>query len=226
MRRAIRTRATCIGVMIAIMLIWVFSHQHRLASVEAMMTDVSGQEQQVTIHLAKKEQMDAERRRLSDCRQLIEKLSEGVDLVVVFGEISRRMPETVVLTELHAQCLTLDRYVILDEPELIRPEVESRPRSAPETGRPPVPGPHGSEPAAANPPAAALPREDLKVDRVTLIGVAREIPEVIAFAAALESSPLFTRVQMEMKDPATWSGRRVQRFEIRGDLARQVGGQP
>lgn len=224
MRRAIRLRASCIGVMIAIMLIWVLSHRHRLASVEAMMVDVAGQEQQVTLHLAKKAQMEAERQKLSDRQRLIEKLGEGVDLVVVLGDVSRLMPETVVLTELSARCLTLDRYVIVEEQEFIRPEPESRPRGGPETARPS--GPRGLEPAAPVPPAIGPRREEADVDRVTLLGVAREIPEVITFAAALESSSLFTRVQMEMKDPILWNGRRVQRFEIRCDLARQVGGKP
>ncbi len=71
-------------------------------------------------------------------------------------------------------------------------------------------------PAAPAPP----PAEEPELDRITMVGMAREMPEIIEFAAALENSRLFDRVQMEMKGPATWGGHSGQKFEIRCDLAK------
>ena len=220
MRRAIRLRASCVGVLIAIMLIWVGSHRHRLATVKGMMVDVAGQEQQVRIHLAKKVQMDAERARLFDRQRLIEQLREGVDLVVVLSDISRRIPKAVVLTELSARCATLGRYVVAEESTAPMSPEEEMEQLAAAMPRPSIPGLR----LPGSPQQPPKPRVDeADGDCITIVGMAREVPEVIEFAAALESSRLYRRVQMEMKEPTTWGGKRAQRFEIRCDLAKQAG---
>ena len=217
LRRALRLRAFCIGLLIVIMLVWVAVHHHRLASAKAMSLEVARQQQQVTIHLAKKQQMEVERGKLQDRQRLIGQLAEGADLVVVFADISRRMPQSIVLTELSSQCSTLGRFAA-KVPEGSSPEAESPPVPGPPPARP-VPGRRpGAEPPPA--PPAPPPAEESDVDRVVMAGMAREMPEIIEFAAALENSPLFDRVQMEMKGPATWAGHSGQKFEIRCDLAR------
>ncbi|MBN2560684.1 MAG: PilN domain-containing protein [Phycisphaerae bacterium] len=204
LKRAIRLRASCVGLLIAIMLVWAVVHKHRLASERAMMPDVARQHEQIAIHLAKKEAMEAERAALRNHRRLIEQLRGDLDLVVVFSDISRRMPETVVLTELSVHCPSLRRYAVKEEDDLQR-------------GRP-------------TPPASRQARSDrqledeLTVDRITMNGIAREIPEVIGFAAALEDSELLSRVQMEMGEATAWAGREARRFELTCDLAKQVGG--
>jgi Tfp pilus assembly protein PilN len=227
LRKALKLRASCVGMLIAIMALWVVANHHRLSSAQAMVAEVERQEQQVRIHLAKKQQMEAERAALESHQRLIEQLDAGIDLVVVFSDISRRMPDTVVLTAMTANCPALARYAA-EEKAAPAPQGVPPSAAAPTPPRPPLQA--GRQPSAAPPPAPAPqskpPEEAADVDRITLIGIARELPDVIAFAAALEGSRLFNRVQMEMKEPVVWAGRKAQQFEIRGDLARQVGGRP
>ena len=61
LRRAVKVRATFIGIMIAIMALWGVAHQHHLAEVQALIADVDRQQEQVTLHIAKKQSMEAER---------------------------------------------------------------------------------------------------------------------------------------------------------------------
>jgi Tfp pilus assembly protein PilN len=230
LRKALKLRASCVGMLIAIMALWVVANHHRLSSAQAMVAEVERQEQQVRIHLAEKQRMEAERAVLESHQRLIEQLEAGIDLAVVFSDISRRMPDTVVLTAMTANCPALARYATEEAGDMAaqgrgqatgpRPSLQAdrQPSAAPS----PVPTPQS---VVAQPPSTVT-HEAADVDRITLIGIAREIPDVIAFAAALEGSRLFNRVQMEMKEPVVWAGRKAQQFEIRGDLARQVGGRP
>lgn len=227
LRKAVKLRASCVGLLIAIMGVWIVANHHRLSNAQAMVAEVERQEQQVRIHLAKKQQLEAERAALESRQRLMEQLEAGIDLVVVFSDISARMPDTVVLTAMTANCPALARYAAAEEA---------------------VPTPQGASPSAvtATPPRTSLqaarqssaaqpsgpapqskpPDEAADVDRIMLSGVARELPDLFAFARALEGSRLFNRVQMEMREPMVWAGRKVQPFEIRCDLARQAGGRP
>jgi hypothetical protein len=56
------------------------------------------------------------------------------------------------------------------------------------------------------------------IPRLELFGIASEASEVIKFAAALETSPLFSRVSMQVKGPTDWAGRRAEQFEMTCDL--------
>jgi Tfp pilus assembly protein PilN len=225
LRRALKLRASGVGMLAVIMALWVVAHQHRVSSAQAMVAGVEQQDRQIQIHLAKKQQMEVERAALESRQRLIEQLEAGTDLVVVFSDISGRMPDTIVLTSITAHCPALSRYAAEEASS-------SSPEELPATPSVP-PALHNLLPAATR---SALSKSGMYVqppkppenatewDSVTMIGIARELPDVIAFAAALENSRLFNRVQMEMKEPVVWAGRKAQQFEIRCDLARQVGG--
>lgn len=199
LRRALRLRMSCVGALIAIMALWVVVHRQQLRVVEAMRVDVRRQHEQITIHLAKKQQMETERERLRGRQRLIDHLSQNVTLEILLSDISRRMPETVVLTDLSARCSSLCRHALEEETSAVKRGVSAPGEAA--TGR-------EARPA---------------IDRVILTGIAREIPEVIEFAAALESSPLFGRVQMQMDDLKVWTGYEVRGFELVCDLATRAG---
>lgn len=203
LRRATKIRASCVGALIAFMVLWVVAHQHRLAEVKAMAVDVARQQNQVDIHLGRKQTMEAERAELRARRQLISQLESDGSLVVVFSDISRRMPETIVLTELSVQRPSLSRYAIVEEP----PEQQ--------IGR----GPPGKKRPAPDGQPYGRPTGD----RITIKGVAADIPQIIEFAAALEDSPLFERIRRDMpKEETFWAGRVVRRFELTCDLVKQV----
>lgn len=209
---AFRVRVACIGVMVAVMGLCAFLHHGQLSSARAMIAEVSEQQQQIDLLLSRKQEMETERTALLNREGLIGLLDADVDLVVVFAEISRRMPPTVVLTELKATCF---RWGVPDDPA---PEKETPPPAPPGRGAPPT-----ARREQTIPPQRP---EEAVGDRLALIGVAADIPEVISFARALEGSPLFTGVQMEILDQTEWLGHKAQRFSITCGLREQVGGKP
>jgi len=205
-RQAVKTRSACVGLLIIFMVIWVVVHQHRLASAQAMIPELARQQDQIAVHMAKKASMESERARLREHRELLRELEERVSPVVLFSDVSRRMPSTVVLVELSLECPSIARFSVLEEPA---PEVEppsSARRQSPEKPEAPVDEP--SKP------------------RLSIRGIATAGPEVVGFAAAIESSPLFDRVQMEMKGPTIWGGRHAQEFVLTCDVLEQEGSRP
>jgi hypothetical protein len=125
-------------------------------------------------------------------------------LVVVLGDISRRLPETVILTKVNFWSATLRRYA----PSSIQ--------------KPAVP-------AIAETAATTPEKQDDRVSTVTLITMtafANEVSEAIRCAAVLERSPLVAHVQMELKGEAVWSGRKGHQFELACELMDQSGTHP
>jgi Tfp pilus assembly protein PilN len=210
-RGAIKLRAGCVGTLIAIMGLWMVAHHHRVESAKAMLPEITRQQEQLAIHLAKKAAMEAERADLRDHQRLVKELKDQASLVLVFSDISRRMPETVVLTEVLADCPSLARFGIEIDPP--------RPEEPPPTG--------GKRPVPPSEPLAPKPKENPAANaRLTIKGIAVDNPDVVRFAAALETSPLFDRIQMEVKGPTVWSGRRAQLFELTCELVEQQGDAP
>jgi hypothetical protein len=201
LHRAVRTRAAMIATLLCLMGIWVVAHQREVASAQAMLADVAAQRNQVDIHLALREQMEKQRQGLLDQRRLLDHLAGETRLVAVLSDISRRLPETVVLTDLNAQLPGM--------------EVFARLPAAP--GTPPPAATAGPAPVAAQAPTPATPRPA----RLTLGGVAAAAPEVIRLAAGLEDSPLIDRVQMQSQQTSRWAGRVVEKFVLTCDLAEQ-----
>jgi Tfp pilus assembly protein PilN len=202
-----RMRASFISLMVVIMVVWVTAHHHDLASADAMFVDVSTQREQVEVLLSKKAEMEKERQSLADRELLIRRLEEHVNIVVLTSDISKRMPETVVLTKLNLRAPGLSQFGV-NETALKSVEPVKDPRSA------------GAAPAAPTPPAIVAPAI------LELTGVANESSEIIRFAAALERSPLISRVSMQVKGQLDWSGKRTEQFEMTCELIEQVRARP
>lgn len=198
LRAAIRLRAACIGAMFLLMLLWVAAHRHRLASAEAMMREVDLQHQQVTIHAAHRRTMEARWDELRDRNRLIEQLSSKASLVLLLADLSRRIPQNVLLTKLKLECDSLTRYTAAPSPDR-----EALPPPAANRG-PDLPPPEGHD--------RTDPEED--APRLRLTGIALSQVDVIRFAAAVENSPLFDRVEMKIRDRIVWGGRRAEMFDL------------
>jgi Tfp pilus assembly protein PilN len=201
LRRALRLRAMCVVILITIMGTWVVFHRQRLAVAQDLLADLGRQRGQIAIHLTNKQSMEVQRERLRDRRRLIERLQDQPSLVVLLSDISRRLPETMVLTRLDVNCPSFSTYAADDEPAAT-PDTRTSPAKS---------WADRSERRAAKPTPA----------RVTLTGIAREAPEVYGFVRALEGSPLVDEVRMEVNRPASWAGRQVQLFELKCDLVAQ-----
>ncbi len=205
MKAAIRLRAGCVSALVAIMAVWVVAHHSHVSSAKAMLPEIARQQEQAEIHLAKKAAMEAEREELKDFCRLLTELEAGVDLVPVLSEISRRMPESVVLVELLAACPSLERFSVEEQPgKSVEPAVST-------------------SKAAVAAPALPMPARDDQnpVAKLLVRGIAVDNADVMRFAAALEGSPLFDRIQPEVKGPTAWAGRRAQSFELTCELVRQ-----
>ena len=201
LRRAVKLRTFFVCMMYAFMMLWGVVHRHRLSNAQAMLTEVSHQQGQLDVHAEKKEAMEFEQNRLRDRQRLLDQLSDRSSLVVVLSALSRHLPETVILTEWSLQRPSLSSSVDV-----------SSPRTAT--------GPRG-------PRSRQRPSDDADTDRsrrnaiLQLTGIAVSIPDVIQFAAALESSPLFDRVYMEARGPTVWAGRRAEKFDLNCELVPQ-----
>lgn len=181
--------------------VWLIVHQHDIATAEAMEADIAAQRDQLKVHLARKEAMVARQNRLRDRQHLIEELGKQVSLVVVFADISRRLPPNMLLTDVAVDADTLSRYAQLPQ----TPESSMTP-----AGR-----------RRANDQLAEAP--DTQGPDIVLGGIAPSMPDILRFAAALEMSSLIDRVQFETKGPTEWSGHRAERFELTCELAVQEG---
>ncbi|HKQ50606.1 MAG TPA: hypothetical protein VJZ71_21225 [Phycisphaerae bacterium] len=199
-QRAVKLRGTLISLLVVIMVLWITANRHEVSQASAMLNDVIAQQQQLAVHLAKKDAMEAEKNRLRDRQRLMEQFERHASLVVVLGDISRRLPETVVLTHVSFQSASLRRYA---------------PASPDKATAPP-----GVEATAT---AAKEPAEPAVVTRIIMSAFANEVSEAIRCAAALERSPLVAHVQMELKGETVWSGRKGHQFELDCELMDQSG---
>jgi cell division protein FtsB len=203
-QRAIRMRSTLISVLVIIMVLWVVANRHEVSQASAMLSDIEAQQQQLSVHLAKKDAMEAEKNRLRDHQRLMDEFDQRTSLVVVLGDISRRLPETVILTRVSFRSVSLRRYA---------PSPKEKPAAA----------------ATAETAATTPEKQDKMVSTVTVIimtAFANEVSEAIRCAAVLERSPLVAHVQMELKGEAVWSGRKGHQFELACELMDQSGTHP
>jgi len=209
LRRAVRTRAAMVTVLVAIMAIWMVAHHHELAKTQAMLIEATDQHAQIAAHKLKKRAMEEEQARLHEQQQLLHQLESQTRLAVVLGDISRRLPSEAVLTELSVGGAGLERFTV------------PLPQAQSDGGAQPPTSPATS--AANGAPAASLPPES---PHILLRGLAITAPDVLRFAASLEKSPLLKRVQLLSQEPAEWDGRKAERFEITCDLRQQEASVP
>ncbi len=195
LRGRVRIHASLIGTMIVIIVLWAVFHHHQVAQAEAMLVEVADQHSQLDIDFARKEVMEAERRKLERRQQLLAALEARASLTLVLSDISRRMPESIVLTRLDAHCPSVARYAIEETAEPVEPDVKN---------------PIEIVPPGEKPAKVVKPQHR----QVTITGIAVDSGAVIELAAALERSPLYERVQMDLKGPASWAGRHGEAFEL------------
>lgn len=183
------------------MIVWIVAHHHELSTAQAMIDDIARQDDQLRVHAARKAALEVERARLEEHDRLVAQLSRRTHMAVVLADLSRRLPESMMLTTVRIVSPGLVRYVLPPDPQ---PSIGERSAAA---------APRSAAPAAAT----AVPPETTR-PQLEMTGVARSAPDVIRFAAQLEGSPLFDRVQIQSQGAAQWAGRRVEKFEITCDL--------
>lgn len=206
-RGLVRKRIASVGCLIGIMLIWFGANEYRLKSAEAMMRDVEAQKAQVESTKARKAQMEQARGVLLNIEQLLHELAGGRSLVAMFGELSRRVPDSIVLTGCRVYEPTLADYSV--EVDQNGAETSRSRTRSPAMSRREAQSPHVVEPESV--------RRGL-----TIYGVARSIPDIIDFAAALDDSPAFYEVEMDVREPALYAGKPAQRFRLTCQIAQQT----
>ncbi|MCB9858093.1 MAG: hypothetical protein H6818_20605 [Phycisphaerales bacterium] len=207
-RGVVRQRVFGIVGMIGIMVVWLGAHYFRVSSAEAMMVEIAEQKAQVESVAARKAEMEQAKTVLSNIRELMQTLAGGRSLVTVFGELSHRVPDSIVLTGCQ-----------LYEPSLSDFATEVVGGSA--VGL--MVGRRGAERDLRR-GASAPEVVDVESMRrgLTLYGVARSIPDIIDFAAALDKSPAFFEVDMDVREPTMFAGRPARRFRMTCRIAHEA----
>jgi len=201
-RNAIRRRAAAVGALLAIMAIWLVAHFHQARSAQAMLNDVASQEQQLALTADIKAEMESERARLARHQALLAQLEGHVSLVLVLSELSRRLPITIVLTSVEINHPMFAAFARLDP-------------SVPQS-------PHPDNSSAAHRNGSARDSATPNVAWLRITGVSARKPDIVTFAAALESSPLFDRIHLQVDKPVAWAGRRGESFEMACHLRKQL----
>jgi len=201
----VRRRAVGLVALFAIMAVWIGANENRLDTAQAMMDDIGAQKSEIENVASHKVEMERARAALSDLQILLSELTGRRSLVIVFGEISRRIPEDIVLTGCRFYEPTLCDHGL------------SESETAPNDQRPNTASPRHTNRASASRRADAEPLRH----GLTLVGVGLSIPDIIDFAAALDKSPLFVRVNMDVKEAIVYAGRPARRFELTCRIVRQ-----
>lgn len=205
LKRAMRTRTVFVAVMMLIMGLWVVVNKYQLAAAAAMLPELQSQQRDIAFSYAEKQRLEAQRAALLSNRQLLEKLESKSSLVIVLSDISRRMQNTIVLTDMSIERPSLAKFSLSQEDPEPEDDVESRRKRLLERYEP--------------------PSDDSLVSVLKMTGFAVANPDITRFAAAMESSPLFDRVQMDIMGPTVWNGRRGQQFELTCELVNEREGE-
>lgn len=201
LRGAIKLRGSLIGTMLVFMVIWVVAHQRQLQQANAMLANVTSESEQVAAHLEKKYAMQREREQLEQQQLLIHELGNRASAVVVLADVTRRMPDSVLLIGLKLNSPRFGDQTVASQ------TAEKADAPTAQTAIPP---------ATPTPGAAKAPEIAFESEETTLVmtGLAIQTTDIIRFAAELERSPLMERVQMNLKGVAEWGGRVGQQFEL------------
>ena len=196
---AMRHRTACVLAMIGVMIVWIVAHHYQLKSASAILKTVEEQKSELGLVATKRAELELERERLSEHQGLIDQLSDQADLMIVLSDLSRCMPENVMLTEMSLNATFMTQY-------LVNP------------GEATLIAPGGTEQAEKVIPAPPTPIETLKIT-----GVAVAPTDVFEFATQVEKSGLFDHVYAEVLDAKDWGGRRPHRFELTCDILPHEG---
>jgi len=214
-RHMLRMRWAGIAVLVAFMGIWFVINRGQISSAQAMMADIAAQQQQLNLHLQRK-QGHLQRLALLDARsKFLAHLEQRTAITPIMADIGQRMPSSILLTALYSNESMLDDASPPVEP--IKPPaadkiVVTTPKS-----------PGGPTPTA---PPKPVVDSQLSLKTLTIEGVARETADILAFNAQLEKSPLLDKVQMSLLGEGEWGGRIVRRFRLTCDLVTQVRSNP
>lgn len=197
-RRMIRMRCAGIAALVVVMGIWIGVNRTMIASARAIMPEINLLQKQIEIHRGRVEELSANRAMLDARRAFLDQLQQRINLVPILADISERMPESVLLTRFSFN------------PDLIGAnEDEQRARRSHTDSKP-------LDSKSAEASGGQQNSTDLRAASggsfVTIHGVARTVPDVLSFAEALERSKLLNRVEMQIGEPGTWAGKRVQQF--------------
>jgi Tfp pilus assembly protein PilN len=196
-QRTLKRRSAGVGGMFAVMIIWMVAHHRQLSVAEAMLVDVTSQQDQLSQIASRKAELEKEQAKLIAHEQLIGQLSGRTDTVIVLSEVTRCMPESVVLTEAILNGSFLAPYLIAG--------ANFKPAAA-----------NTVEPTADQ--VAKTPAEPIRAEKLRMAGIAPSSAEVIEFAAALERSGLFDKVFTETVESTVWNSRKAERFEMSCEL--------
>ncbi len=207
-RRLLRKHVAGVVVVFAISLIWFGSHQHRIKSAEAVIADIALQKAELDVVAARKSEMERARAVLKNLQDLMGELAGSRSLVTVFGELSRRIPDSIVLTGCH-----------LYEPSLSEYSVDVENNGSTDTGIGFSRARSGSGLQSASPEVVEV---DSMRRGLTLIGVARSVPDIIDFAASLDKSPAFYEVDMDVREATLYAGLPAHRFRMTCQIAQEL----
>jgi len=202
----IRIRCAGIGALVVVMGIWIGVNRKMISSARAMMPEIESQQRQIDIHISRTKQLMADRATLDARHAFLEQLQQRISLVPVLADISDRMPENVLLTQL------------LRNPELLGKEEEPQGTAIAVDVKGVKPNTPIDVTRARAPDSNALSGQP---SFITIRGVARSVPDILEFAAALERSKLLDRVEMQIGQPGIWAGKQVQKFEVTCGLVPQ-----
>lgn len=207
-RGVVRQRVAGVVGLIAIMLVWIGAHYYRVSSAEAMMVDIVAQKAQIESVAVKKSEMEQAKTVLSNLRELMQALAGGRSLVSVFGELSHRIPDSIVLTGIQLYEPSLSDFATEQDGGGVAGMMIGR------QGATRVARGVGSSPSIVD--VESMRRG------LTLYGVARSIPDIIDFAAALDKSAAFFEVDMDVRETAMFAGRPARRFRMTCRIAHEA----
>lgn len=207
-RRMVRLRCAGIGALVVVMGLWVGVNRQMIASARAIMPEIELIQRQIDIHRDRVAELTAKRTVLDARRKFLDQLQQRISLVPILADISERMPEAVLLTRLSFN------------PELLATDEDDARKSGAATDA--IGTVRDATSSGGDPRLDSDPRPAGSGPFVTIRGVARTVPDILSFAEALERSKLLNRVEMQIAEPGTWAGKRVQQFVVTCGLLPQA----
>ena len=201
-RRMLQRRVVGVIVLLAVMAVWFYTNQSRIARADAMMDDAEAQQLQVANVAAYKLQLLQQRSGLNDLQKMLNTLTGDRDLVLIISELSRRVPETIVLTKCDVTVPSIYRFGIETDPKDADKTVPIANKTLLQSA-----GLFGDESAAT----------------MVLEGIGAGDSAIIDFAADLDRSPLFFKVKFDVLEDVVFEQRPGKTFSLTCRLTRHRG---
>lgn len=202
MRNMVQRRAIGVVVLVAVMTVWFYTNQSRIARADAMMEEAEAQQQQVANVAAYKLQLLKQQSGLSDLQEMLSTLSGDRDLVLIVAELSRRVPVSIVLTKCDVTIPSIYQYGIETDPNNADKTVPLKNKVILQSS-----GIFGDESTAT----------------MELEGIGASDAAIIEFVADLDRSPLFFKVDFRVLEDVVFEGRPGKTFSLTCRLTRHRG---